>query len=176
MRKHGGHAQSVISEGPEDQSHINWRSSTDLADVSSAPELLSKSESYRLFDLFVSLMGTTQHFIDPRTFGDQIDLLYHNELTRSAQMRTTWFTEYLLVMAMGMLIGSPSEGSDNPPGNAYFAEAMRRMPQLHQLGPHGIIAVEILCLTGLYLQWCDRKHDAYLYVCTAILLGSKRTC
>lgn len=169
MRKHGGHAPSITSEGPEEHHIANWRPSTELVDVSSAPELLSKSESYRLFDLFVSLMGTTQHFIDPRTFGDQIDLLYHNEFTRSAQMRTTWFTEYLLVMAMGMLIGSPSEGSDNPPGSAYFAEAMRRLPPLHQLGSHGIIAVEILCLTGLYLQWCDRKHDAYLYVWMLIL-------
>lgn len=165
MRKHGvSGAPSIVSEPPEDQSNTQWRPSIELVDVSSAPELLSKSESYRLFDLFVSLMGTTQHFIDPRTFGDQIDLLYHNETTRSAQMQTTWFTEYLLVMAMGMLIGSPSEGSDNPPGNAYFAEAMRRFPPLYQLGSYGIIGVEILCLSGLYLQWCDRKHDAYLYV------------
>lgn len=171
MRNHGGHAPSITSEGPEDQSSINWRPSTDLVEVSSAPELLSKKESYRLFDLFVSLMGTTQHFIDPRTFGDQIDLLYHNEFTRAAQMRTTWFTEYLIVIALALTMASPSEKSDNPPGSAYFAEAMRRLPPLHQLGSHGIIAVEILCLTGLYLLWCDRKHDAYLYIGSAVRLA-----
>lgn len=114
-------------------------------------------------------MGTTQHFIDPRTFGDQIDLLYHNDFTRSAQMRTTWFTEYLIVIALALTMASPSEKSDNPPGSAYFSEAMRRLPPLHQLGSHGIIAVEILCLAGLYLLWCDRKHDAYLYVRISLL-------
>lgn len=130
-----------------------------------SPVLLSKDESYRLFDVFNSLMGVNQHYLDPRAFSDSIILLYQSDATRMSQMQTMWYTQYLLVMAMGMLIGSPSRGDDDkPPGNAYFAEAMRRLPPLHQLGSQGVICVEILCLITLYLQWCDRKHDAYLYV------------
>jgi hypothetical protein len=91
-------------------------------------------------------------------------LLYQNERTRHEQMRSLWYTEYLLVMAMGKLIGCLALKPKTPPGNIYFAEALRRLPPLHQLGSHGIIAVEMLCLVALYLQWCDRKHDAYLYV------------
>lgn len=79
-------------------------------------------------------------------------------------MQTMWFNEYLLVMAMSMIISCPIADSDNPPGSTFFAEAMRRLPAMHELGSHGIISVEILCLASTYLQWCDRKHDAYLYV------------
>lgn len=109
-------------------------------------------------------MGINQHFLDPRMFTDSMDLLYKNDSARASQEQTIWFTQYLLVMAMGMLIGSPSEESENLPGNAHFAEAMGRLPPIHKLGSYGVISVEILCLAGLYLQWCDRKHDAYLYV------------
>lgn len=141
-----------------------WRDATELVNVGTAPPLLSKDESFRLFDIFVSWMGNHQHFLDPRSFADSIDLLYQSEGTRQTRMQTMWFNQYLLVMAVGMLIGCPNENSDNPPGNTYFAEAMRRLPPIHELGSHGTIAVEILCLASLYLQWCDRRHDAYLYV------------
>ena len=153
-----------------------WRDATELVNVGTAPPLLSKDESFRLFDIFVSWMGTHQHFLDPRSFADSIDLLYQSEGTRQTRMQTMWFNQYLLVMAVGMLIGCPNENSDNPPGNTYFAEAMRRLPPIHELGSHGTIAVEILCLASLYLQWCDRKHDAYLYIGSAVRLALALGC
>ncbi|KAL6409189.1 hypothetical protein AUP68_05560 [Ilyonectria robusta] len=167
---------TFISAGFHDTSPNGWRNSSELVKGVSAPPLLSKQESYRLFDVFISLMGINQHFIDPRNFSDSMILLYQSDATRERQKQTIWFTEYLLVMSMGMLIGSPSNGSGNPPGNAYFAEALRRLPPLHQLGSQGIIAVEILCLASLYLQWCDRKHDAYVYIGTAVRLAIGLGC
>ncbi|KAH8729903.1 hypothetical protein BGZ61DRAFT_346209, partial [Ilyonectria robusta] len=167
---------TFISAGFHDTSPNGWRNSLELVKGVSAPPLLSKQESYRLFDVFISLMGINQHFIDPRNFSDSMILLYQSDATRERQKQTIWFTEYLLVMSMGMLIGSPSNGSGNPPGNAYFAEALRRLPPLHQLGSQGIIAVEILCLASLYLQWCDRKHDAYVYIGTAVRLAIGLGC
>lgn len=79
-------------------------------------------------------------------------------------MQTLWYTQYLLVMAVGMLIGSPSGSPSSPPGTSFFAEAIKNIPPTYELGSHGVLAVETLCLAGLYLQWCDRKHDAYVYV------------
>lgn len=159
-------SSAFVSSALEEEPHDHWRNALTLVDGIPSPTLLSKQESRRLFERFSSLMGINQHFLDPRTFSDSMDLLYQNETSRIRQMQTMWYTEYLLVMAMGMLIGSPSEGSANPPGNSFFAEAIHRLPPMHKLGSHGILSVEILCLASLYLQWCDRKYDAYLYVRT----------
>ncbi|KAJ0132329.1 hypothetical protein HZ326_24577, partial [Fusarium oxysporum f. sp. albedinis] len=122
------------------------------------------------------LMGVNQHFVDPRAFSDSLDLLYQDEPTRLRQMRTLWYTQYLLVMAVGMLIGSPSESPASPPGTSFFAEAIKNIPPTYELGSHGVLAVETLCLAGLYLQWCDRKHDAYVYVGSALRLAMALGC
>lgn len=67
------------------------------------------------------------------------------------------------MMAMAKLMDVESPAS-HPPGSALFTEALSRLPPLHHLGSEGIISVEILTLIATYLQWCDRKHDAYLHV------------
>ncbi|KAL6354749.1 Prolyl-tRNA synthetase [Fusarium phalaenopsidis] len=169
-------SSAFVSSAIEEEPHDHWRNALTLVDGIPSPALLSKQESRRLFERFSSLMGINQHFLDPRTFSDSMDLLYQNETSRIRQMQTMWYTEYLLVMAMGMLIGSPSEGSANPPGNSFFAEAIHRLPPMHKLGSHGILSVEILCLASLYLQWCDRKYDAYLYIGSAVRLAIALGC
>ncbi|RSL94845.1 hypothetical protein CEP52_012423 [Fusarium oligoseptatum] len=169
-------SSAFVSSAIEEEPHDHWRNALTLVDGIPSPTLLSKQESRRLFERFSSLMGINQHFLDPRTFSDSMDLLYQNETSRIRQMQTMWYTEYLLVMAMGMLIGSPSEGSANPPGNSFFAEAIHRLPPMHKLGSHGILSVEILCLASLYLQWCDRKYDAYLYIGSAVRLAIALGC
>ncbi|RSL73813.1 hypothetical protein CEP54_000025 [Fusarium duplospermum] len=169
-------SSAFVSSAIEEEPHDHWRNALTLVDGIPSPTLLSKQESRRLFERFSSLMGINQHFLDPRTFSDSMDLLYQNETSRIRQMQTMWYTEYLLVMAMGMLIGSPSEGSANPPGNSFFAEAIHRLPPMHKLGSHGILSVEILGLASLYLQWCDRKYDAYLYIGSAVRLAIALGC
>ncbi|PWY96653.1 hypothetical protein BO94DRAFT_17051 [Aspergillus sclerotioniger CBS 115572] len=66
-------------------------------------------------------------------------------------------------MAMAQLM-NVEDPSSQPPGASSFAESMKRLPPLHQLGEEGVIAVEILTLVATYLQWWDRKHDAHLYI------------
>lgn len=165
---HSSHASPedsmLISEVPDDRITSQWRPSKDLIDDAPAPVLLSKEKSYQLFEQFITLLGINQHYLDQRTFSDSLTLLYQGEAVRTRQMETMWFTQYLLVMALGMLIGSSNQVPRNPAGHSYFAEAVRRLPPTHELGSHGVIAVEILCLIALYLQWCDRRHDAYLHV------------
>ncbi|KAJ3532353.1 hypothetical protein NM208_g8478 [Fusarium decemcellulare] len=169
-------SSAFVSSALEEEPHDHWRNALTLVDGIPSPALLPKNESRRLFERFSSLMGINQHFLDPRTFSDSMDLLYQSEASQVRQMQTMWYTEYLLVMAVGMLIGSTSEGSSNPPGNSFFAEAIHRSPPMHKLGSHGILAVEILCLASLYLQWCDRKYDAYLYIGSAVRLAIALGC
>lgn len=165
QNSHSSPATSIITSagnGPPKQSQ--WNTAATLVHGSPTPELISQGQSRQLFETFLSLMGVNQHFVDPRAFSDSLDLLYQDEPTRLRQMRTLWYTQYLLVMAVGMLIGSPSESPASPPGTSFFAEAIKNIPPTYELGSHGVLAVETLCLAGLYLQWCDRKHDAYVYV------------
>ena len=66
-------------------------------------------------------------------------------------------------MAMAKLMDVKHPTSQTP-GADLFAEALNRLPPLHHMGGEGVVTVEILTLITTYLQWCDRKHDAYLYV------------
>ncbi|KAJ4124716.1 hypothetical protein NW765_014243 [Fusarium oxysporum] len=177
QNSHSSPATSIITSagnGPPKQSQ--WNTAATLVHGSPTPELISQGQSRQLFETFLSLMGVNQHFVDPRAFSDSLDLLYQDEPTRLRQMRTLWYTQYLLVMAVGMLIGSPSESPASPPGTSFFAEAIKNIPPTYELGSHGVLAVETLCLAGLYLQWCDRKHDAYVYVGSALRLAMALGC
>lgn len=156
------HATGAASESSPAGSE--WCSTADLVEKAPTLELPSEAESCRLLELFLAYMGTNQHFLDPRTFSDNLTLLYQNSATQQQQKTTMWFVQYLLVMAMGKLMDNDTASTRNLPGSSYFAEAMRRLPPLHKLGGCGIIAVEVLCLATTYLQWCNRRHDAYLYV------------
>lgn len=140
-----------------------WASVRGLVDDVDAPLIPSLEESQHLLDQFLYYLGVSQHFFDPRSFSDAMVLLFQTVETREQQKRTTWYTEYLLVMAMAKLM-EVEQSTSQPPGSDLFAEALKRLPPLHNLGEEGIIAVEILTLVATYLQWCDRKHAAYLHV------------
>ena len=105
-----------------------------------------------------------------------MDMLYHDEAGRTAKMQTLWFSQFLLVMAIGKLIGYTSGIPSDQNIETYFLEARRRLPPMDELGSFGVVSVEIMCLASVYLQWNDRKHDAYLYVRThePSLLHSRR--
>ncbi|KAJ5110131.1 hypothetical protein N7532_002776 [Penicillium argentinense] len=137
--------------------------------------LPSLEQSQHLLDQFLFYLGVSQHFFDSRTFSDSLMLLFQSPFTREEVKRSAWYTEYLLVMAMAKLMDVETP-SPHPPGSTLFAEALRRLPPLHHLGGEGIIAVEILTLITTYLQWCDRKHDAYLYIGLALRLAIALGC
>ncbi|PYI00502.1 hypothetical protein BO78DRAFT_465280 [Aspergillus sclerotiicarbonarius CBS 121057] len=170
---HGTHAAMfpTSNPGPETQ----WTSARPLVRDDAVLTLPPLEKSEHLLDRFLFYLGVSQHFFDPRTFSDCMMMLYQDQPTRDAQMRTVWFTEYLLVMAMAQLMDVEDPASQ-PPGAIFFAEAMKRLPPLHQLGEEGVIAVEILTLIATYLQWCDRKHDAYLYIGLALRLAIALGC
>ncbi|OLN89017.1 putative transcriptional regulatory protein C3C7.04-like protein 3 [Colletotrichum chlorophyti] len=135
-----------------------------------------EAEANRLLNLFNSYMGVTQHFLDQRTFTDNMTLLFQNQASRKQQMETPWFTLYLLVMAMGKLMEEDPREVLGPPGGYWFAEAMKRLPPLHGISEYGIVGLEILCLATTYLQWNDRKNDAYFFVGITVRLALTLGC
>ncbi|KAJ5773311.1 hypothetical protein N7457_008207 [Penicillium paradoxum] len=152
-----------------------WASVKDLIDNVTGVTFPSLEESQHLLDQFLFYLGVSQHFFDPRSFSDDLMLLFQNPETRKQQMRSSWFTEYLMVMAMARLMDVKHPISRTP-GADLFAEALRRLPPLHHMGGEGVVAVEILTLIATYLQWCDRKHDAYLYIGIALRLAIALGC
>ncbi|KAI9925483.1 hypothetical protein MW887_005864 [Aspergillus wentii] len=167
--------RSLLDQTHPEHNDSQWTSARPLVNEATAPTIPSLSESQHLLDRFLFYLGVSQHFFDPRMFSDSMMLLFQSPQQRDYQMRSTWFTEYLLVMAMAKLM-DVDEPTSQPPGANLFAEAMRRLPPLHQLGEEGVIAVEILTLVTTYLQWCDRKHDAYLYIGLALRLAIALGC
>lgn len=99
-------SSTFVSLAIEEELRYHWRNALTLVDGIPSPTLLFKQGPRRLFERFSSLMGINQYFIDPRTFLDPMDLSYQSETSHTRQMQTIWDTEYLLVMVMGMLIGS----------------------------------------------------------------------
>lgn len=140
-----------------------WTSVKELVDNVAGVSFPSLEESRHLLDQFLFYLGVSQHFFDPRSFSDDLTLLFQSPDTRQQQINSPWFTEYLLVMAMAKLM-DVKHPTPQTPGTDLFAEALKRLPPLHHMGGEGVIAVEVLTLIATYLQWCDRKHDAYLYV------------
>jgi hypothetical protein len=163
----GANSSPHVSSTPGSQ----WSSVKEL--VNDTPELSipSLEESQHLLDQFLFYLGVSQHFFDPRSFSDNMGLLFQNPEEKHRQMNTPWFAEYLLVMAMAKLM-EVKRPSSQTPGAELFAEALKLLPPLHQMGGEGVMAVEILTLIATYLQWCDRKHDAYLHVCNSSSLDS----
>ncbi|KAK2033093.1 fungal-specific transcription factor domain-containing protein [Colletotrichum zoysiae] len=153
-----------------------WTSTNELIKGIPHQAFPKEAESNRLLNLFNSYMGVTQHFLDQRTFTDNMTLLFQSQASRARQMDTPWFTLYLLVMAMGKLMEEDPREVRGPPGAFWFAEAMRRLPPLHSISEYGIVGLEILCLATTYLQWNDRKNDAYFFVGTTVRLALTLGC
>ncbi|KAJ5943488.1 hypothetical protein N7516_003656 [Penicillium verrucosum] len=152
-----------------------WTSVKELVDNVAGVSFPSLEESQHLLDQFLFYLGVSQHFFDPRSFSDDLMLLFQSPETRQQQINSPWFTEYLLVMAMAKLM-DVKHPTSRTPGADLFAEALKRLPPLHHMGGEGVVAVEILTLITTYLQWCDRKHDAYLYIGLALRLAIALGC
>ncbi|OHW98298.1 fungal specific transcription factor domain-containing protein [Colletotrichum incanum] len=169
--------EHLENEDPRDLPFTpEWTSTNELIKGIPHQAFPKEAESNRLLNLFNSYMGVTQHFLDQRTFTDNMTLLFQSQASRARQMDTPWFTLYLLVMAMGKLMEEDPREVRGPPGAFWFAEAMRRLPPLHSISEYGIVGLEILCLATTYLQWNDRKNDAYFFVGTTVRLALTLGC
>ncbi|KAM0193489.1 hypothetical protein ACHAPI_007558 [Fusarium lateritium] len=92
-------------------------------------------------------------------------------ISDDAEVPDIWYPECLLIFAIGRLLQAKWDDESKPPGDEFFQEALKRIPDLSGLRKHGVPSIELMGLSALYLQISDRKEDAYLYASTALRLS-----
>ncbi|CCF41839.1 hypothetical protein CH063_11995 [Colletotrichum higginsianum] len=107
-----------------------------------------------MLDVVILNVGISQQLFDVRVFSDNLSTLYLDSSSAAAAAAAADYDE-----------------SGDLPGTAYFREAVKRTPLLSELRRHGVMGVEVMALTALYLQITDRKDDAYLHSNTALRLA-----
>ncbi|CAI7657802.1 unnamed protein product [Penicillium discolor] len=127
---------SPTGMGSQTQADARSRSFERPLNSSNDSSMLSLEESQHLLDQFLFYLGVSQHFFDPRSFSDSMILLFQSREGQEKQKQTTWYTEYLLVMAMAKLM-DVKQPTSQPPGSSLFAEALDQLPALHQLSSGG---------------------------------------
>lgn len=129
-------------------------------------------ESQEILDLVVLNVGISQQLFDVRLFSDNLYQLYQEPGSQPARQPISWLwvVEALIVMAVGRLLQARPCPGEEVPGASLFKEATKLLPRLLTLKEHGILGIEVVALTALYLQIADRKEEAYVQVHTPPML------
>ncbi|QKD58982.2 uncharacterized protein FOBCDRAFT_322471 [Fusarium oxysporum Fo47] len=130
----------------------------------------TEEDAYSLLNIVVLNVGISQHLFDVRTFSDNLFSLFNDDAVDTG-VTELWYAECLLVFAIGRLLQAKWDDMSKPPGDEFFQEALKRMPDLSSLRKQGVLGIELMGLSALYLQIADRKEDAYLYASTALRLS-----
>ncbi|KAH9231564.1 hypothetical protein K456DRAFT_1763336 [Colletotrichum gloeosporioides 23] len=130
----------------------------------------TEEEAHAILDTVVFNVGISQQLFDVRAFSDNLAVLYQ-ETNANVRLTEIWIVEALLIFAVGRLLQSRDDENGDLPGTRFFQEAVKRTPLLSDLRKHGIVGVEVMALTALYLQIADRKDDAYLHSNAALRLA-----
>lgn len=123
-----------------------------------------------MLNIVVLNVGISQQLFDVRTFSDNLFSLF-NDSAADTGVTELWYAECLLVFAIGRLLQAKWDDMSKPPGDEFFHEALKRMPDLSSLRKQGVLGIELMGLSALYLQIADRKEDAYLYASSALRLS-----
>jgi proline utilization trans-activator len=123
----------------------------------------TEEDAYSMLNIVVLNVGISQHLFDVRTFSDNLFSLFNDDAVDTG-VTELWYAECLLVFAIGRLLQAKWDDMSKPPGDEFFQEALKRMPDLSSLRKQGVLGIELMGLSALYLQIADRKEDAYLYV------------
>ncbi|KAH6957361.1 hypothetical protein DER45DRAFT_569686 [Fusarium avenaceum] len=130
----------------------------------------TEEDAYSMLSIVVLNVGISQHLFDARAFSDNLSLLFDND-TADDKVPELWYAECLLVFAIGRLLQAKWDNRSQLPGDEFFQEAIKRLPDMSGLRRQGVLAIELMGLCALYLQISDRKEDAYLYASTALRLS-----
>ncbi|KAF5576174.1 positive activator of transcription [Fusarium pseudocircinatum] len=131
----------------------------------------TEDDAYSMLNIVVLNVGISQHLFDVRTFSDNLFSLFNDDDATDIGVAELWYAECLLVFAIGRLLQAKWDDMSKPPGDEFFQEALKRMPDLSSLRKQGVLGIELMGLSALYLQIVDRKQDAYLYASTGLRLA-----
>ncbi|KAF4966457.1 hypothetical protein FSARC_5863 [Fusarium sarcochroum] len=130
----------------------------------------TEEDAFSMLNIVVLNVGISQHLFDVRVFSDNLSSLFDDDAV-DAGSPELWYAECLLVFAIGRLLQAKWDDKSKPPGDEFFQEALKRLPDLSGLRKEGTLGIELMGLSALYLQVSDRKEDAYLYASTALRLS-----
>ncbi|KAI1042306.1 hypothetical protein LB505_003032 [Fusarium chuoi] len=130
----------------------------------------TEDDAHSMLNIVVLNVGISQQLFDVRAFSDNLFSLF-NDGAADTGVTELWYAECLLVFAIGRLLQAKWDDMSKPPGDEFFHEALKRMPDLSSLRKQGVLGIELMGLSALYLQIADRKDDAYLYASTALRLS-----
>lgn len=89
---------------------------------------------------------------------------FYEKGAEEAKKNPVWFVQYLLIVALAKALLGASRGPNSPPGCDFFERAMALMPEFVGLHRSVNLAMQVLCLVGLYLVSVDMKDAAFSYV------------
>ncbi|KAL6884748.1 hypothetical protein GGI43DRAFT_419296 [Trichoderma evansii] len=130
----------------------------------------TEEDAYTMLDIVVLNVGISQQLFDVRTFSDNLSALYDGP-SRNSGVPELWIAECLLVFAIARLLQARWDDTLKIPGQEFFDEATKRLPNLGGLRDHQVLGIELMGLCALYLQVSDQKDTAYLYASMALRLS-----
>ncbi|KAJ5638989.1 uncharacterized protein N7484_006851 [Penicillium longicatenatum] len=137
---------------------------------SALPPLPPFEFAKRLFWVHYSYIGTIFSLLKPSEFDERLDFVYHKPPDFSHRESCLVYCQTLLVIAFGLLYSiNQWSGDDGPPGFAYFKNALRFLPDIHE--DPSILHVEVLCYIAYYLQNLNRRDAAFLYIGLALRMS-----
>lgn len=142
---------------------LQWRHAVldEPIDISGLP---SVDHALYLFNTVKFHLDQHYRFFDEEVFLRYIHEFYYGNALEKANECRLWFVQYLLVLAFGSAFLLQSRNSKDPPGSKFFVRAMALMPDHASIWKHGLMAIEVLALAGLYLYCIDHRESAHVYV------------
>lgn len=142
---------------------LRWRSAPaeDPPDISGLPSI---DDALYLFNTVKHHLDQHYRFFDEESFTARLQEFYSGNSLQKATENRLWFVHFLLVLAFGNAFLLRSRNTKDAPGSKFFLRAMSLMPDYTNLWTDGLLAVEVLALTGLYLYSIDHRESAHVYV------------
>ncbi|OJI96044.1 hypothetical protein ASPVEDRAFT_35372 [Aspergillus versicolor CBS 583.65] len=149
---------------------LRWRSAPaeDPPDISGLPSI---DDALYLFNTVKHHLDQHYRFFDEESFTARLQEFYSGNSLQKATENRLWFVHFLLVLAFGNAFLLRSRNTKDAPGSKFFLRAMSLMPDYTNLWTDGLLAVEVLALTGLYLYSIDHRESAHVYIGQAIRIA-----
>jgi len=104
-------------------------------------------------------LGILSPIIDDEVFFTRVHEFYRDPAAEAKRSRL-WYAQFLLVLAFGEAIVN-KEGASTVSGTQYASRALSLIPIFFRVNKNSILAMETLCLAGLYLQSLDLRLEAF---------------
>lgn len=108
-------------------------------------------------------LGGTLRLFDEDQFLATLNDFYSHDRER-VQPNKLWYTQLLLVLALGKGFLHSSNSREQTPSSELFLRAMSCLPDTNTLHDDPVLAMEVLATIALYFYLLDMKDNAYSYV------------